>query len=279
MQFSFLDMPPAANDEELPEFDHSLGQFMTPAWVASAIVERELPDLPAGALVLEPTAGTGRFLDALPPHVRAVGVEIDPRLAAIARAKGHEIIQGDFRTCELPFDRVDYGIGNPPFSAGIIDQILARAKHLFRKGGKLSFILPSYALQNPARILAWHQDWGLEQIAIPRTIWPRLHCPLVLATFTRDSRVLKGFFLYHETVEVQSMPAVYRKAAAEGRSGWRAVVTEALRRLGGKGTLRQVYAEVAPARPTENKHWQARIRATLRENAFKRIGNGEYALA
>lgn len=48
-------------------------------------------------MVLEPSAGDGRFLMAVPDHVPAFGVEIDPALAPIAaRNSGRQVIQGDF---------------------------------------------------------------------------------------------------------------------------------------------------------------------------------------
>lgn len=62
-----------------------LGQFPTPAWAAEALVRENLADLSSNDFVLEPTCGPGRFLAAVPAHVEAVGVEIDPVLAQQAR--------------------------------------------------------------------------------------------------------------------------------------------------------------------------------------------------
>jgi type I restriction-modification system DNA methylase subunit len=60
----------------------SMGQYMTPDWAAEALVDRYFSDLGESDLVLEPSCGRGAFLRALPAHVQALGVEIDPNLAA-----------------------------------------------------------------------------------------------------------------------------------------------------------------------------------------------------
>jgi hypothetical protein len=59
-------------------------QYMTPEWAASELVERFFPSLSADDFVLEPTCGRGAFLKAIPDEVPAVGVELDPALAAVA---------------------------------------------------------------------------------------------------------------------------------------------------------------------------------------------------
>ncbi|HVT35101.1 MAG TPA: hypothetical protein VHE37_05940, partial [Nevskiaceae bacterium] len=78
-----------------------LNQFFTPLFVAEALVERYFSHLTSRDLVLEPSCGDGAFLAAIPSHIPAVGVEIDPVMAQRARATGREVISGDFRTVPL----------------------------------------------------------------------------------------------------------------------------------------------------------------------------------
>lgn len=278
MQFDLLTEPvgQVPNGEYNPE----LGQWMTPAWAAEAIVAHALPDLPAKAVVLEPSCGIGRFLNALPQGVRAIGVEIDPRLADIARETSRsEIITGDFRTVDLPVDTVDAIIGNPPFQMDVLDGMLNRARTLLNDGSSMTLILPAFSFQTTSRVIRWNRDWSISQDMLPRTIFPGIRLPLVLARFTKDPAPrLSGFLLYHETREIEEMPSVYRKALNEGRSGWKAVVEEALKHLGGEATVAEVYAEIAPRRPTNTQHWREKVRQQLGTH-FVRTDKATYRLA
>lgn len=269
---------PAVTDELV--YDAGLSQWMTPAWAAEAIVAHALPNLPAKAVVVEPSCGIGRFLDALPHHVRAVGVEIDSALADIARRRtGATIVTGDFRTVDLPIDECDAIIGNPPFNLEIVDGMLERGHGLLRDGGQMILVLPTFAFQTSARVVRYNRRWSLAQEMMPRTLFPGIRLPLVLARFTRDPRpTMTGFILYNETREIEEMPEVYRKALTEGRSGWRAVVEAALSRLGGEGTVQQVCAEIEPRRPTDTRHWRAKVRQQL-TTGFIKTGSARYAIA
>ena len=261
-------------------FDEELSQWMTPSWAAEAIVGLALKDLPAGSLVVEPSCGTGTMLGAVPKQHRAVGVEIDPRLATLARsATGRTVYDGDFRTIALPIGRVDAFVGNPPFRLDVIEGMLSRMHGMLEDGGTATLLLPAFAFQTSSRVVRWNARWSLAQQMLPRTIFPGIRLPLVLATFTRDAvPTLRGFLLYHESREVEEMPAVYRRALREGRSGWRAVVEAALERLGGEATVSQVCGEIAPRRPTATRHWQAKVRQQLSTH-FTKTGDARYALA
>ena len=278
MQFDLLGSN--TNETASNGYNPDLGQWMTPAWAAEAIVAHALPDLPAKAVVLEPSCGIGRFLNALPQGIRALGVEIDPRLADIARGtSGAEVITGDFRTVELPVKTVDAIIGNPPFQMDVLDGMLNRAKTLLEDGSSMTLILPAFSFQTTTRVLRWNRDWSISQDMLPRTIFPGIKLPLVLARFVRDPAPrLSGFLLYHETREIEEMPSVYRKALSEGRSGWKAVVEEALKHLGGEATISEVYAEIAPRRPTKTKHWREKVRQQLGAH-FVRTNKATYRLA
>src|SRR3546814_4530368 len=74
----------------------------TPLYAAERLVERHFPDLGAKDLVLEPSCGIGAFLRAIPATTSAIGVEIDPERAAIARQRsGRPVIRSEEHTSEL----------------------------------------------------------------------------------------------------------------------------------------------------------------------------------
>ena len=258
-----------------------LSQWFTPLWAARAIVEMKLPDLPAGARVLEPSCGTGRFLAALPDELEIVGVEIDQDVAAIARAQGRgHVVTGDFRSCALPHDRYDAIIGNPPFKLEVFDGFMERSETLLEEGSRAVYVLPSYAFQTTNRVMRWNRKWTIQQEMLPRTLFPGIRLPLTLATFIRDSQPrLHGFLLYAQSREVEEMPAIYKKALAEQKSGWRAVVIHALRQSGGEATVNEICCRIAPRRPTATQHWREKVRQHLQDtDHFERTAPATYRL-
>lgn len=274
-----LDLP-TGDEPETQSYDPRLSQWMTPAWAAEAIAGKTLGDLPKGSVVVEPSCGIGRFLAALPVGLKGLGVEIDPVLADRARREtGAQVVTGDFRSVELPFDRCDAIIGNPPFRLDVFDGMLERSRHLLDDGSPVIMILPAFAFQTSSRVSRYNRHWSIHQDMLPRTLFPGIRLPLILARFTKDPKpTLSGFLLYQESREVEEMPEVYRRALAEGRSGWRAVVEAALLRIGGTGTVAQVCAEIAPRRPTATEHWRAKVRQQLGTH-FERRGDALYGIA
>lgn len=264
-------------DVEQEAVGAALHQWFTPRWVAEAIVERHYGDLDMGDCVLEPSCGPGSFLHALPQHVDAIGVEIDPVLAERARrATGREVITGDFLEVEIK-RQVTHVIGNPPFDAAMIHGFLGRAHDLLPDGGTCGFLLPAYVLQTSSKVLAMNEKWSMSQELMPRNIFPRLKLPLVFTMFRKDRvRTLVGFFLYREAADVRALPREVRAAlAADGvGSVWRRAVRAAFLRLGRtKATLAELYATVE--RPTKNEFWREAVRRTLQVyREFRSAGAG-----
>ncbi len=163
------------------------GAFYTPPPLARFLSDWAV--LP-GARVLEPSAGDGRFVEAVVATGRASAVcaiELDPHAAAVVRSRGGEstsTFTGDFfgwyqRTC--PDGHFDAAVGNPPFiryqnfpeehrapafelmrSEGLNPTRLTNAWMPFvvaatralRPGGRLAMVLPAELLQvNYAREL------------------------------------------------------------------------------------------------------------------------------
>lgn len=257
----------------------ALGQFMTPDWAALELVERYFGDLTSADRVVEPTCGRGAFLRAIPDYVPAIGVEIDERLAREAvRLSGRTVVVGDFRAVDLPWAPTAM-IGNPPFSIGAIEGILARAFDLLPDDGRLGLLLPCYTFQTANTFERIAARWSIRQDMIPRTLFQRISMPLCFAMLTKGTaRGLVGFALYHEATAVARLRARYRALLVEGEgSVWAAVTRAALEALGGRATLPELYREIEGHRPTSNKFWQAKVRQQLQRIAV-RVDAGTWSL-
>ena len=258
---------------------HQLGQWMTPDWAALHLVERYFGNLTSNDRVVEPSCGRGAFLRALPDYVPAIGVEIDPELAAIAiRTSGRQVIVGDFRHVDLPFQATAM-IGNPPFKLAVIEGFLARAWDLLPDEGRVGLIVPCCTLQTASTVERISERWSVRQDMLPRNLFDRLSLPICFAMLTKGrARGLVNFALYHELAAVNRLRARYRALLAEGeRSVWAAVTRAALEALGGCASLASIYREIEGHRPTSNAFWQAKVRQTLQRIAV-RVGAGRWAL-
>ncbi|WP_252374192.1 class I SAM-dependent methyltransferase [Hydrogenophaga sp. 2FB] len=263
-----------------------LHQWFTPAWAAEAIVEQEFGWLRPGHRVLEPSCGDGAFLVAFPQEVDAIGVEIDPNMAArAAKNSGREVVVGDFLS--LPAERigkVDAIVGNPPFSSEWVGAFVERAAGLLDEGGQVGLILPSYVFQTSSRIEVLSRDFSIHQQMLPRNLFPGIKLPLIFAKFIKEQhRRLFGFLLYREAQDIRELEKGCIKAvtlARDPRGTWRQVVLSTLAALGGEADLKSIYEAMATRRPTENAFWKEKVRQALqRSSDFVRTGPGRYALA
>ncbi|MCE4289858.1 class I SAM-dependent methyltransferase [Xanthomonas hortorum pv. vitians] len=256
-----------------------LSQYMTPDWAAALCLERFLPDLGPDDLVFEPTCGRGAFLRAVPLHVPAVGMEVDPTLAAYAAATtGRAVLVGDVLRDPLP-SGITTIVGNPPFRVSFVNQLLARAHGLLPEHGRVGMLLPYFIFQTASNLEAIARDWSIEQTMLPRNLYPRLRHPLCFAVLTKDHhKRLVGFALFHELAAVNRLQRRYKQLLQEGvGSVWTAVVQAALEQLGGTATLAEIYREVEGHRPTTNAWWQAKVRQVL-QRSFRRVAPGTWAI-
>jgi SAM-dependent methyltransferase len=85
-----------------------------------------------GGTLLDVACGTGRHLQLLAPHYRCEGVELDPAMAAIARARGLTVHQGDLATFDLgrEFDVVTCLFSSIGYAAELGPAVRNLARHL-----------------------------------------------------------------------------------------------------------------------------------------------------
>lgn len=263
---------------------HELEQFFSPFWCAERLVEEFFPDLGPQDYVADLGTGLGAFLAAVPAHVPAIGVEIDPELAQRAREMtGREVICGDFRTVSLP-QRPTAIIGNPPFKRSMRDAYLDVAYDLLPENGRCGAILPANALTFSGPVQRLQSRWSMQQTLLPRQLFPRAKFPFIFVLFTKDFvRKLHGFFLFDEAGEVGRAPKAVKMVLLNGRphrSVWRALIEDALDAHRGSATREQIRAYVAPRRSSKNPFWWDRLREILNNSgAFVEDSSGSITRA
>jgi hypothetical protein len=120
-----------------------LQYYPTPVALAESVVA-ELYGI-KGAKVLEPSCGCGRLMDALRKAGASVlGVEVDQRRAAQARAKGHRVMLANFLET-VPTGDYDHVVMNSPFYGKHYIKHVEHARKFLKPGGKLTAILPASA--------------------------------------------------------------------------------------------------------------------------------------
>ena len=250
------DCPSSAVTARNPERQAELHQWFTPAWAAEAIVDTEFGWLGAGHRVIEPSCGDGAFLCAIPATVHAIGVEIDPAMATLAReASGRMVINADFLSLDAKsIDPVDVVIGNPPFEAALVARFLLKSEQILKEGGQAGFILPAYILQTSSKIEQLSQHFSIHQQLLPRNLFPRLKLPLVFARFVKEQhRRLFSFLLYREAQDVRQLVRAYANDASLARNprgAWYSVTHAILTSLGGEADLQRIYEVASSKRPT-----------------------------
>jgi phospholipid N-methyltransferase len=110
--------------------------FPTPPEIARRVVE--LAEVQPGQRVLEPSAGTGSLLNAL-PDTPIVAVEINGQLAEALQRRftGAEVHRGDFLTMNGELGTFDRIVMNPPFDHGSDLEHIRHAYAKLKPGGRL----------------------------------------------------------------------------------------------------------------------------------------------
>lgn len=262
-----------------PPLDLALHQFFTPLWAAEALVEKHFKHLTSSDVAMDPSCGEGRMLAAIPAHVPAFGVDIDPIQAARAtEITGRRVICGDFQTVPVDLQPTAV-IGNPPFMSKVFDRFMDRCHDMLPDGAPAGFILPAYMMQTPERIERLAQRWSITQELLPRTLFPRLSKPLIFCLFRKDKRgILVGFTLFREARAIDDLKPEYVECLRKvSRSAWGTAVAKALIRLGGEASRDDIYAAMERSRPTPNQWWRDKVRQELCQR-FRRTGKNRFAI-
>lgn len=95
-----------------------------------------------GARFLEPSCGDGALMDALrKAGAKVYGIEVDPKRAAHAYAKGHTVLTKNFLET-VPTGDFDQVLMNPPFYGKHYAKHVEHALKFLKPGGTLTAILP-----------------------------------------------------------------------------------------------------------------------------------------
>lgn len=113
--------------------------FATPKELAFRVAE--LAECCAGDKVLEPSAGTGRLIDAMVSlgvfRSDVTAVEINQQLAEALESKAGKVICSDFLACNGNLGKFDAVIMNPPFDHGSDIAHILHARGFLNDGGRL----------------------------------------------------------------------------------------------------------------------------------------------
>jgi len=116
--------------------------FPTPKEIAERMID--LADIQPGERVLEPSAGTGNLLRAMPDHCESVAIEINPALSSklLAFDEPWPHLQctwtaKDFLLCNGNLGTFDKIVMNPPFERGADIQHIQHAMQFLKPGGRL----------------------------------------------------------------------------------------------------------------------------------------------
>lgn len=261
--------------------DKDKHQWFTPVWAATRLIEMHFSNLTENDFVIEPTCGTGNFLKAIPHHVPAIGIEIDPEIAERARqSTWRQIVTGDFTKIDLPA-RPTHILGNPPFNMKLIDEILDRCHDILPENGQVGFIMPAYGLQTASRVVKYKSKWSLFQEMIPRNLFKNMEKPLSFVVFTKNKEgTLRGFSLYDELHDVNSMEKKIAEIISTQHSPWEKAIINAIKKHGGKATIEEIYSTIKPSKPTGNNWWKNEVTQTLNNsNSFRVLDDGTYTLS
>lgn len=148
------------------------GYFPTPAPVVARMIEAA--DIPAGARILEPSAGSGAILDGVRvvhPDATMQAIERHATLCDVLRGKGYSVHAGDFFDYDAPAERFDRVLMNPPFENGQDMEHVRRAFTWLKPGGRLVAIMspgPFFRQDRKAtEFRAWFDDIGGTREDIP----------------------------------------------------------------------------------------------------------------
>jgi len=239
----------------------------TPSWFAELFVEVMLGELGTDDMILEPCAGDGRLLAAIPPDIRAVGIEIESELAQIARERsGRPVITGNCLTAPWP-DGLTAIVSNPPFKQEMVDRLLARAHSRLGEGGRVALLLPAWFFQTAAHVRDVTANWSVSVNCIPRDIFVGFDRPLVSALFTKEAQQRwVGVAFFGEVADVRDTSQAFQarlRAVRGQKSVWWQAVRAAIEELGGVAGLDEICKHAKVPTNSSCRFVRQKIRQTL----------------
>ena len=134
------DTPGRESKKQSTEVSKDLQYYPTP----KKVVDHLVGDLYGvqGSMVLEPSCGCGRIMDALREKgAKVFGVEFDAGRANQSRSKGHKVYTANFLEM-IPEPIYDFVVMNPPFYGKHYAKHVKHALNFLKEGGVLKAILP-----------------------------------------------------------------------------------------------------------------------------------------
>jgi predicted RNA methylase len=177
----------------------ALCQYDTPPALARVQARLAIHSIPAGwwrrsPYILEPSAGVGTLVRALraeSPLASIDAVELDPsRVAAL-----HELADpltavcpGDYLARRAPKERYDVTCSNPPFTAGVECEHIAK---MMDESERLCLQIPIRSLHGKRRTAElWSRvgkEWWLRaEIRVAERVYPNASDDIVVCLFTRE---------------------------------------------------------------------------------------------
>lgn len=133
-----------------------LQYYPTPEKVIQIVLENL--NIAEGSKILEPSCGSGHFMDALRSKGADVfGIEYDIQRANKCIAKGHHVLVANFLETR-PDPTYDHVIMNPPFYGKHYAKHVRHAFKFLKRGGKLTSILPASARYEHGLLTGLWQD-------------------------------------------------------------------------------------------------------------------------
>jgi SAM-dependent methyltransferase len=123
---------------EVTDFKKMYQFYETPPELASRMAF--MANVHDGHRVLEPSAGKGAILKALPPSVYRMAVELNGAMVDLV-ALANRVHYGDFLQCNGELGTFDQIIANPPFRNGQDVDHVRHMYHLLKPGGILITVM------------------------------------------------------------------------------------------------------------------------------------------
>lgn len=153
---------------EVMDFKKLYQFYETPPELARRMVA--MADVRAGQRLLEPSAGKGAILKALPPAVDCTAVELNPAMTDLI-ALANRVHYRDFLGCDGELGTFDRMVANPPFRNGQDVDHVRHMHHLLKAGGILVTVMsPAWQYRTDhkhAEFRAWLEQLDHEVETLP----------------------------------------------------------------------------------------------------------------